>query len=132
MGSAVPSLTQKILNEIQIDIPSIEKQKDIIDKISVFERKINLNNKINSNLLEFVTLIWKKYNSNTVNGVTLKKLANTIVTGKTPSTKIKENYGNDIPFVKIPDMHNKVFINYSPENSINSPKFSNNIINVIQ
>lgn len=110
VGSAVPSLTQKILNEIQIDIPSIEKQKDIIDKISVFERKINLNNKINSNLLEFVTLIWKKYNSNTVNGVTLKKLANTIVTGKTPSTKIKENYGNDIPFVKIPDMHNKVFI----------------------
>lgn len=65
---------------------------------------------LNTNLLEFVTLIWKKYNSNTVNGVTLKKLANTIVTGKTPSTKIKENYGNDIPFVKIPDMHNKVFI----------------------
>lgn len=52
VGSAVPSLTQKILNEIQIDVPSIEKQKDIIDKISVFERKINLNNKINTNLLE--------------------------------------------------------------------------------
>ena len=50
VGSAVPSLTQKILNEIQIDVPSIEKQKDIIDKISVFERKINLNNKINTNL----------------------------------------------------------------------------------
>lgn len=50
VGSAVPSLTQKILNEIQIDIPSIEKQKDIIDKISVFERKINLNNEINTNL----------------------------------------------------------------------------------
>jgi len=33
-----------------------------------------------------------------------------IITGKSPSTKIKENYGTDIPFVKIPDMHNKVFI----------------------
>lgn len=54
VGSAVPSLTQKILNEIQIDVPSIEKQKDIIDKISVFERKINLNNKINTNLLELL------------------------------------------------------------------------------
>ncbi len=28
-----------------------------------------------------------------------------IVTGKTPSTKIPENFGGNIPFVKTPDMH---------------------------
>ncbi|WP_274020571.1 restriction endonuclease subunit S [Vibrio parahaemolyticus] len=33
-----------------------------------------------------------------------------IVTGKTPSTKDKENYGEDIPFITIPDMHGKVFV----------------------
>ena len=32
-----------------------------------------------------------------------------IVTGKTPSTSKEEYYGGNIPFVKIPDMHNRVF-----------------------
>lgn len=108
--STYPSVKPSDIENLEHDFPSINEQKEISTTIKMFENKIYLNNKINTNLLEFVTLIWKKYNSNTVNGVTLKKLANTIVTGKTPSTKIKENYGNDIPFVKIPDMHNKVFI----------------------
>ena len=32
-----------------------------------------------------------------------------IVTGKTPSTRNLDFYGNDIPFLKIPDMHGKVY-----------------------
>lgn len=32
-----------------------------------------------------------------------------VVTGKTPSTSNASYYGRDIPFVKIPDMHNVVF-----------------------
>ncbi|MGI0119671.1 restriction endonuclease subunit S [Zooshikella sp. RANM57] len=28
-----------------------------------------------------------------------------VVTGKTPSTKVKENFGGEIPFIKTPDMH---------------------------
>ncbi len=33
-----------------------------------------------------------------------------VITGKTPSTKIKENYGVKYPFITIPDMHNQTFI----------------------
>jgi len=33
-----------------------------------------------------------------------------IITGKTPSTKNPENYGDDIPFIKTPDMHNNPII----------------------
>ena len=33
-----------------------------------------------------------------------------IVCGKTPSKKIDEFYGYDIPFIKIPDMHGNVFL----------------------
>jgi len=33
-----------------------------------------------------------------------------VVTGKTPSTKKQENYGSDVPFLKIPDMHGKSFV----------------------
>jgi len=33
-----------------------------------------------------------------------------VVTGKTPSTKIKDNYGDKYPFITIPDMHSNTFI----------------------
>jgi len=33
-----------------------------------------------------------------------------VVTGKTPPTKKKENYGKEYPFITIPDMHNKAYI----------------------
>jgi type I restriction enzyme, S subunit len=36
-----------------------------------------------------------------------------IITGKTPSTKKPENYGNKYPFITIPDMHKHVFITKS-------------------
>lgn len=32
-----------------------------------------------------------------------------VVCGKTPSTKVTEYYGDDVPFVTIPDMHGNVF-----------------------
>jgi type I restriction enzyme S subunit len=33
-----------------------------------------------------------------------------IVTGKTPSTKVPEYFGDEIPFIKTPDMHSNIFI----------------------
>lgn len=37
-------------------------------------------------------------------------LSKEIVCGKTPSTKKEEYYGNDIPFITIPDMHNCTYV----------------------
>jgi type I restriction enzyme S subunit len=33
-----------------------------------------------------------------------------IICGKTPSTSVRQYYGNDVPFVTIPDMHGKIFM----------------------
>jgi type I restriction enzyme S subunit len=33
-----------------------------------------------------------------------------IICGKTPSTKVPENYGQDMPFITIPDMHRNIFV----------------------
>lgn len=43
--------------------------------------------------------------------ITINDFANdNVITGKTPSTKIKENYSETgIPFLTIPDMHNDIF-----------------------
>lgn len=40
---------------------------------------------------------------------TVDDLAKEIICGKTPSTKIPEYYGGDIPFITIPDMHGKIY-----------------------
>ena len=40
---------------------------------------------------------------------TIEDLSKEIVCGKTPSTKKKDYYGNNIPFITIPDMHNCVY-----------------------
>ena len=37
----------------------------------------------------------------------------TVITGKTPPTSVAEYYGNDIPFIKTPDMHGNVYITSS-------------------
>lgn len=37
----------------------------------------------------------------------------TVITGKTPPTSVTEYYGNDIPFIKTPDMHGNVYITSS-------------------
>lgn len=39
-----------------------------------------------------------------------------IICGKTPSKSNNEFYGNDVPFIKIPDMHNQVFITQTTDN----------------
>ena len=62
VGSAVPSLTVKILNEINLEIPSLDSQRKVIKKIEPIERKIVLNNQINDNLLKLAkTKFWQIY-----------------------------------------------------------------------
>ena len=40
---------------------------------------------------------------------TIDGLAKEIICGKTPSTKVSEYYGNDIPFITIPDMYGNIY-----------------------
>jgi len=40
----------------------------------------------------------------------INDISKDIVCGKTPSTKISENFGDDIPFITIPDMHGKIYV----------------------
>lgn len=51
VGTAVPSLTVEVLNEIDLDVPSIDKQKRIVEVLNSFDSKIALNNQLNDYLL---------------------------------------------------------------------------------
>lgn len=62
VGSAVPSMTVNILNDIQISYPkNIEDQRRIASILSSLDRKIELNDKINANLEEMAQAIFKNW-----------------------------------------------------------------------
>lgn len=62
VGSAVPSMTVNILNDIQISYPkNIGDQRRIASILSSLDRKIELNNKINADLEEMAQAIFKNW-----------------------------------------------------------------------
>ena len=62
VGSAVPSMTVSILNDIQISYPkNISDQRRIASILSSLDRKIELNNKINADLEEMAQAIFKNW-----------------------------------------------------------------------
>ncbi|NGU13071.1 restriction endonuclease subunit S [Clostridium perfringens] len=139
--SAVPGLNREHMYSKEVLMPKINEQKAIAKILSDLDEKIEVNNKINKNLEEMAQAIFKQwfvdfefpneegkpYKSSGGEMVEselgmipkgfkiseLKEIADDIITGKTPSTKNKENYGEKYPFITIPDMHNSIFINSS-------------------
>mgnify|MGYP002576199379 CR=1 FL=1 len=62
VGSAVPSMTVSILNDIQISYPkNLAAQRRIASVLSSLDRKIELNNKINADLEEMAQAIFKNW-----------------------------------------------------------------------
>ena len=101
----------------QYDLPTQEK---IARVLSSLDDKIELNNKINQNLEQQAQAIFKSWfvDFEPFGGKipddwrigNLNDLSKEIICGKTPSTKNKEFYGKDVPFITIPDMHGNVFV----------------------
>lgn len=60
VGSAVPSLTTALLNELEVEIPDINLQQSILDKINPFESQITNLSEINDNLTELITVMFNQ------------------------------------------------------------------------
>lgn len=122
-------VTKNDLKNIQVRIPKISDQIIISEVLSSFDNKIENNNAIIANLEEQVQAIYKSWfvdfepfleeefvdselgkTPKSWKVVKLGDVSKEIVTGKTPSTKVPENYGDKMPFVTIPDMHDRVYV----------------------
>lgn len=125
-GTNINNLNQKVMKSFQISIPSISTQERIVTLISQYDDLIENNKRRIALLEESVRQLYKEWftrfrfpgheHVKIVDGVPdgwingcVADLGE-VVTGKTPSTKIDENYGGDIPFIKTPDMHGQCIV----------------------
>lgn len=50
VGTAVPSLTAEVLNEVQIDLPPFEEQEQVVEVLNTLDAKIATSTKLNGYL----------------------------------------------------------------------------------
>jgi type I restriction enzyme S subunit len=117
------------IENIKIYLPSLIEQKAIADILSSFDNKIELLKEQNKTLETMAQAIFKewfvKFNYPNATGEMIDseigkipkdwkigkiKDVGKIICGKTPSKFNEKNYGNEVQFIKIPDMHNNIFI----------------------
>ena len=118
-GSGQPNLSPSIIRDIPIPDIDLITQKKIASILSSLDDRIDNNTRINKNLLQQARALYQSwfveyepFNGNRpadwIDGA-IDDLAKEIICGKTPSTKTSEYYGNDIPFITIPDMHGNTY-----------------------
>ncbi|HHC9655799.1 TPA: restriction endonuclease subunit S [Staphylococcus aureus] len=138
-GSVFDTINRKTFENLYINLPNIRYQNKVVNILRCLDNKIENNKQIIKNLEELSQTLYKRWfvdfefpdeNCNPYKSsggemvdseigkipkgweiITINDFAdNNVITGKTPSTKIKENYSETgIPFLTIPDMHNDIF-----------------------
>ena len=101
------------IKNIPILLPPLPEQKAIAQVLSSLDDKIELLNQQNKTLEQMAETLFRQWFVEEADEDWEEKPLSAfgkIVCGKTPSKKIEEYFGGDIPFVKIPDMHNNTFI----------------------
>ena len=121
-GAAQPKLGLYKIRGFRVQLPDLSVQKKVVQIVSAYDELIE-NNLKRIKLLEekaqktyeewFVRMRFPGHESTPIDPDTglpegwisspLKELGN-VVTGKTPSKSEQKFYGNDVPFVKTPDM----------------------------
>jgi len=112
-GSTRGNINAKTFEKMPIPDLPLEQQQLIVDILSPIDDKIENNKKINHHLVEQAYAIYKEVCVNQKDDSfveeTIKSISQKVITGKTPSTKNKDYYGGDLPFITIPDMHNNIY-----------------------
>lgn len=115
-ASAVPGLDRNVLHKVDVNyISHIPTQRKIASILSGYDDLIENNLKRIKLLEEKAFLRYKQI----VREEKLEKHIlsdfGDIITGKTPSTTIADYFGDDVPFIKTPDMHNQIFIEHTDQ-----------------
>lgn len=110
----VPSISSPLtsLKSVNIRLPPLPEQRAVASVLSSLDDKIDLLHRQNKTLEAMAETLYRQRFVERGNGEEEKSLSfyGSIICGKTPSKKVQNYFGGEIPFIKIPDMHDNVFI----------------------
>jgi len=106
VGGVRGSLEWEDFENMQLPIPHIDKQREIVKEYNTIQNRIALNQQLIQKLEETAQAIYREWfvEGNWVN-VEIKDFGN-VVTGKTPSSNNPEDFGDEMPFVTPGDFKN--------------------------
>lgn len=113
-GTTFEEISKGVVQDITIPLPPLTIQQKIAEILSSFDDKIDLLHRQNKTLESLALTLFRHYfidnpNRNEWEEKPLKYFGN-IICGKTPPKNQKEYFNGTYPFIKIPDMHNNVFV----------------------
>ena len=97
VGTAVPSLTTALLNELEIILPSMKIQERIVSTLAVLDAKIETNQKINDNLQQQAAALFATLYDRAETEVGFTEIIQ-ILGGGTPKTGESSYWNGNIPF----------------------------------
>lgn len=112
-GTTFQEISGSVLKDVDIILPPLPEQKAIADVLSSLDDKIDLLTRQNKTLEDLAQAYFRKwFIEDASDEWEIKKLRDfgEIICGKTPPTTNKKFFNGNIPFIKIPDMHNNVYI----------------------
>lgn len=97
---------------VELPVPDIKEQQKIVDTYNAITNRIRIKQKINENLEKTAQCLFEELTKDKENfeTKTIEEISDAVICGKTPSTTESKYWGNEIPFITIPDMHGSNFI----------------------
>lgn len=119
-GSAQPGANAQQLADYSFPLPPIEVQRAIAEVLSSLDDKIDLLHRQNKTLESLAQTLFRHWFLDQPNDDREEWQISDfgeVICGKTPSKQIGEYFGSDVPFIRIPDMHGKIFV-FDTEDSL--------------
>lgn len=118
VGTAVPSLTTEVLNEVQIDLPSLEKQKQVVEVLGCIDAKIETNAKINGYLADLGDALFAqalKENKQEIAYQTVESFCEVKGGKRLPKGSELISDANSHPYIRVRDLNNTTVLQLTPE-----------------
>lgn len=117
-GSAVPTLNRNHIHSLSVNVPSEkDNQKRIVTVLKTLDEKIELNQKINDNLLQQASTLFDNaiHQSNSISYADLGSLADVKGGKRLPKGVNLITVPNSHPYIRVRDLNNTVFASLSVE-----------------
>ncbi len=107
-GATRNALTKGMIEQLEIDLPSLDEQEKIVALLGGLDDKIELNNKINENLYEMVNAYYKSiFKNSTGNLTTIGSYSERIYSGGTPTTSNAAYWNGDLSWLSSGESRNR-------------------------